>query len=84
MEYFEGEDLFDFVHAVSTGGEGLGEEAGRFILGQILSALQYIHRRGIVHQDIKMENIMIDKELNIKLFDFGFAQAQNIDKIEYI
>ena len=54
-------------------GYGMGEEIGRFIMHQLLDILVYIHTKGVVHRDIKLENILIDKNMNIKLIDFGFA-----------
>jgi len=42
---------------------------------QLISAVMYIHERGVVHRDIKCENILLDNELQIKLSDFGFARG---------
>jgi len=49
MEYFEGQDLFDFMESITETGEGLGEEAGRFIFNQLLAAVKYCHDSGITH-----------------------------------
>jgi len=40
-----------------------------------------MHNQGIVHRDIKAENIMIDEDMNIRLLDFGFASYQNNDQL---
>jgi serine/threonine protein kinase len=36
--------------------------------------IEYLHKRGISHLDIKPENLLIDKNYNLKIADFGFAQ----------
>lgn len=41
---------------------------------QILEALQHMHNNGIVHLDIKPANILVDKNLDIKITDFGSSQ----------
>lgn len=48
------------------------------ILYDIVLALQYIHNRGMAHNDLKLENIFIDKNLNAKLGDFGFSSNKLI------
>ncbi|XP_002130294.2 testis-specific serine/threonine-protein kinase 6-like [Ciona intestinalis] len=41
---------------------------------QLASALEYMHRRGVAHRDIKLENILVDDKRTIKLCDFGFSK----------
>ncbi len=50
------------------------------IFRQIISAIQYCHSKGVSHRDIKMDNIIIDRQLNVKLIDFGFGAYIN-DKV---
>ena len=49
------------------------EKAYRIILKQIFNALNYLHTNNIAHLDIKLDNILINKNLEIKIIDFGFA-----------
>ncbi|OHT03828.1 hypothetical protein TRFO_01527 [Tritrichomonas foetus] len=51
----------------------IGENRTREFFCQIADALTYIHSTGILHRDIKAENILIDNDYNIKISDFGFA-----------
>ena len=50
---------------------------------QILDALHYCHSVGVVHKDVKPENIVLDKNKNIKLTDFGFADILQPDQVIY-
>jgi serine/threonine protein kinase/Ca2+-binding EF-hand superfamily protein len=43
------------------------------VIEKVLSALQYMHERGIAHRDLKLENLMLDKDGDVKLIDFGLA-----------
>jgi len=71
MELVKGSDLYDVVSILGTIRPGV---AGA-IVGQVLSALAYLHSRGLVHHDIKMENVIVDYLANkVKLTDFGSAK----------
>ena len=49
------------------------EKTYKIILTQIFSAMNYLHSNGIAHLDIKLDNILINDKLDIKIIDFGFA-----------
>lgn len=72
--YINGEELFDFFYRC---GRYLSEKAkcikylNLFI--QIVSVVQELHHLGIVHRDLKLENIIVQPNGNIVLIDFGFA-----------
>ncbi|HQB45369.1 MAG TPA: protein kinase, partial [Polyangiaceae bacterium] len=70
MEYVDGRLLKDII------AEGPLEpvEAAR-IVGQVLTALEYSHRAGVVHRDIKPGNIMVTSAGQVKVMDFGIARA---------
>ncbi|KAI9251247.1 kinase-like domain-containing protein [Sporodiniella umbellata] len=70
MEYVEGGQLLH--HIVSQG--KLDEDDARSFARQIISALDYMHRNSIVHRDLKIENILLDKDRkNVKVVDFGLS-----------
>jgi len=70
MEYISCGDLLSFVKKRSK----LTENIAKFIFKQIIEALYYIHSKGIVHRDIKLDNILIDLQNNIKICDFGVSR----------
>ena len=49
------------------------------IIQQLVDAIEYIHNRNIIHRDVKLENILIDDEYNIKLTDFGLCVVKEHD-----
>jgi len=59
----------------------MGEDAGRFFLHQMLDSVDYMHNLKVVHRDLKLENILVDDNLNLKVADFGFACYKNIDAL---
>ncbi|GJQ11503.1 hypothetical protein GpartN1_g3294.t1 [Galdieria partita] len=69
IEYAEGGELFDYL---VERGKLEPEEALRFFQ-QIISGLDYCHRRLICHRDLKPENLLLDKNNDIKIADFGMA-----------
>lgn len=71
MEYVEGCTLEEFI----THRNGLiVEEKAYPMMKEILDAFSYAHQHGIIHRDIKPNNIFLDKEGHIKVMDFGIAQ----------
>lgn len=68
-ELCEGGDLMDYICARKY----LSEVCTRKFIRQIISAVDYLHRIGILHRDLKIENLLLDKNLNIKLIDFGLS-----------
>ena len=52
------------------------EKVYKIILTQIFSAFDYLHKNHIAHLDIKMDNILINEKLDIKIIDFGFASFE--------
>ncbi len=71
MEYIDGWDLETLIK--NKGKLSVNETL--YIFGQLLSALAYVHNKGITHRDIKPKNILIDKSGNVKLTDFGIAKS---------
>jgi serine/threonine-protein kinase len=71
MEYVEGRTLKELLLARGPSPLGIAVDYTR----QILSALRFAHRNGIVHRDIKPHNVIVDGEGRVKVMDFGIARA---------
>lgn len=71
MEYASGGELFEYI--VSR--DYLSEQEGKRIFSQLIDAVSYLHSVGIVHRDLKLENILLNKRRDIMITDFGFANS---------
>ncbi len=71
MEYVEGRTLKELLVARGPSPLGIAIDYTR----QILSALRFAHRSGIVHRDIKPHNVIVDGDGRVKVMDFGIARA---------
>jgi serine/threonine protein kinase len=71
MEYVQGEDLKSFIRRSGHLNEAKAVALGR----QIAEGLAEAHRLGVVHRDLKPQNIMIDGDGNAKIMDFGIARS---------
>nr|KAI8757963.1 serine/threonine-protein kinase MARK2-like isoform X1 [Biomphalaria glabrata] len=68
-ELCRGGDLMEYISSKKRLPE---QEVAKFIR-QILSAVDYLHRLGIIHRDLKIENLLLDSNKDIKLIDFGLS-----------
>jgi serine/threonine-protein kinase len=71
MEYLDGRSLKELIISRGPAPLNVAIEYAR----QILSALRFAHRHGIVHRDIKPHNVLVDAEGRVKVTDFGIARA---------
>ncbi len=79
MELVEGVSLLNFLK--SKPNRKLEENDCRNIFNQIITGLDYLHSKNIYHRDIKLENIIIDKNNIIKIIDFGFCSCNPRSKL---
>ena len=64
-----GMDLFEFIEKTN----GVPEPLAAYISKQLVDAVDYLHSNGILHRDIKDENVVLDDRFHAKLIDFGSA-----------
>ncbi|KAK5163796.1 uncharacterized protein LTR77_010470 [Saxophila tyrrhenica] len=73
LEYASGGELFDYI----LNHRYLKDPAARRLFAQLVSGVGYLHKKGIVHRDLKLENLLLDRNKNIIITDFGFANNFN-------
>ncbi|XP_013875166.1 hormonally up-regulated neu tumor-associated kinase [Austrofundulus limnaeus] len=77
MELCAGGDLMDRICERKR----LEEREVRRYTRQILSAVEHLHKHGIVHRDLKIENFLLDEHNNIKIVDFGLSNTLKTDSL---
>ncbi|BAM40402.1 CAMP-dependent protein kinase, beta-catalytic subunit [Theileria orientalis strain Shintoku] len=71
LEFLGGGELFTYLRKYGR----FSKRTVQFYASQVLMALEYLHRNGVVYRDLKPENIILDFEGYIRLVDFGFAKV---------
>jgi len=79
MEYICAGDLLTYIKKRSK----LTEPVAKFIFKQIILGIKHIHDNNIIHRDIKLDNILLDLDNNIKICDFGVSRKINIGDIMF-
>ncbi len=77
MEYVPGRTLRDALNSLGR----LGPRAALEIMMPVLAALGAAHRAGLVHRDVKPENVLITEDGQVKVADFGLARAETASKM---
>ena len=71
FEYLHNGELFNYVLKIKR---RLPEDISRKLFYDLIKAVETCHKCGIIHGDIKLENILLSSNYNVKLIDFGFAK----------
>ena len=74
MEFVQGQELLDYANS-----KKLGTRDRLALLAKIADAVQHAHQKGIIHRDLKPGNILVNKDGQVKVLDFGVARATDAD-----
>eukprot|EP00347_Sterkiella_histriomuscorum_P006749 403351578 len=78
MELCQGKSLYHYIKKKS--GLKIDEQECKKIFKQVVEAVAYLHQNNVCHRDLKLDNILVDEQKNIKLIDFGFSVECNKDQ----
>ncbi|WPK25582.1 hypothetical protein PUMCH_002902 [Australozyma saopauloensis] len=73
LEYASGGELFEHI----LQHKHLKENVAKRLFAQLVSGVDYMHLKGLIHRDLKLENLLLDKHKNIIISDFGFVNSYN-------
>ncbi|KAJ3851115.1 Pkinase-domain-containing protein [Lentinula lateritia] len=77
LEYVQGGELLEYLSkAIESGQKSIPLSQALSYFQQIILAVSYCHRFNVSHRDLKLENILVDSDNNIKIADFGLASFQ--------
>ncbi|ODV70276.1 kinase-like protein [Hyphopichia burtonii NRRL Y-1933] len=76
LEYASGGELFDYI----LHHKYLKENIAKKLFAQLVSGVDYMHSKGLIHRDLKLENLLLDKHKNVIISDFGFVNSYNKEK----
>ncbi|KAI5966739.1 uncharacterized protein KGF55_000148 [Candida pseudojiufengensis] len=76
LEYASGGELFDYILQHKY----LKESIAKKLFAQLVSGVDYMHSKGLIHRDLKLENLLLDKHKNVIISDFGFVNSYNKDR----
>ena len=74
MEFIEGRELLDYADS-----KKLGTRERLKLLAKIAEAVQHAHQKGVIHRDLKPGNILVNKDGQVKILDFGVARVTDAD-----
>jgi serine/threonine-protein kinase len=80
MEYLEGQTLSELLKSIKP----LPEPDAVKIASRICEALDYMHGKGVVHRDLKPQNIMMCNDGSIRIMDFGIARSQESRRLTFV
>ena len=86
QEFVRGISLRDYYNKQIRNQKGISEHKAKIfkkIFKQIFEAMNYLHSNDMAHRDIKLENILMTKEYEIKIIDFGFGMLNPENKVQY-
>ena len=78
-EYCSGGEVFDYI--VKNGRLDDTQLDTKKIFWQIVDGIRFCHEKNFVHRDLKLENILLDKDLQVKIIDFGFTRPVDQNKL---